>query len=224
MVAVVLAGLTLGFFGWYALIVPHHHGAISELGLLTGLAAGPLARDGRVDRLRAIFCTPRRNNASAVAPIRRAYLASAPASLAYILLGAAIDAWRPALPRRHYPRVRRQGSHRGTFQSDRPRGPHRLRRHSRRDHRHRRACVGHHRSARRDPRPRIFVRSSGGLGTLGCGSLPGHCDPRIPGHRYGILPALSAADTNRRIALGQSPRRRAAHFQRLVFLWSALPL
>ena len=64
MVAVALAGLTLGFFGWYALIVPHHHGAISELGLLAGLVAGPACRDCRVDRLRAIFCAPRRNNAS----------------------------------------------------------------------------------------------------------------------------------------------------------------
>ncbi len=40
-VGVALAGLTLGFFGWYALIVPRHHGAFSELGLLAGLVAGP---------------------------------------------------------------------------------------------------------------------------------------------------------------------------------------
>jgi Mannosyltransferase (PIG-V) len=38
--SVALAGLTLGFFGWYALIVPLHHGAVSELGLLAGVAAG----------------------------------------------------------------------------------------------------------------------------------------------------------------------------------------
>ncbi len=40
LVAVVLAGLTLGFFAWYALIVPRHHGAIGELGLLTGTIGG----------------------------------------------------------------------------------------------------------------------------------------------------------------------------------------
>ncbi len=38
--AVALAGLTLGFFGWYALIVPFHRGAVSELGLIAGTAAG----------------------------------------------------------------------------------------------------------------------------------------------------------------------------------------
>ncbi len=38
--AVTLAGLTLGFFGWYALIVPNHHGALSQAGLIAGLAAG----------------------------------------------------------------------------------------------------------------------------------------------------------------------------------------
>ena len=41
--AVLLAGVTLGFFGWYAVIVPRHHGLISELGLLTGFLAGVLA-------------------------------------------------------------------------------------------------------------------------------------------------------------------------------------
>ncbi len=40
LLTVALAGLTLGFFGWYALIVPRHHGAISELGLLTGTVGG----------------------------------------------------------------------------------------------------------------------------------------------------------------------------------------
>jgi Gpi18-like mannosyltransferase len=37
---VALAGLTLGFFGWYALIVPRHHGAVSEFGLLAGAILG----------------------------------------------------------------------------------------------------------------------------------------------------------------------------------------
>jgi Gpi18-like mannosyltransferase len=41
--AVVCAGLTLGFFAWYAVVVPHHHGAIDELGLLAGLVTGPVA-------------------------------------------------------------------------------------------------------------------------------------------------------------------------------------
>ncbi|HEY6325857.1 MAG TPA: mannosyltransferase family protein [Candidatus Cybelea sp.] len=40
LVAVALAGLTLGFFAWYALIVPSHHGAIGELGLLVCTAGG----------------------------------------------------------------------------------------------------------------------------------------------------------------------------------------
>ena len=35
-----LAGLTLGFFAWYALVVPRHHGAIGELGLLAGTIGG----------------------------------------------------------------------------------------------------------------------------------------------------------------------------------------
>jgi hypothetical protein len=37
---VALAGLTLGFFAWYAVIVPWHHGAISEVGLLAGVVLG----------------------------------------------------------------------------------------------------------------------------------------------------------------------------------------
>jgi Mannosyltransferase (PIG-V) len=39
-IAVALAGLTLGFFVWYALVVPRHHGAIGELGLLFCTFAG----------------------------------------------------------------------------------------------------------------------------------------------------------------------------------------
>ncbi len=38
-----LAGLSLGFFAWYALIVPHHHGLISEAGLVAGVVLGALA-------------------------------------------------------------------------------------------------------------------------------------------------------------------------------------
>ena len=38
------AGLTLGFFAWYAVIVPHHHGCLSEVGLFAGLVAGLLVR------------------------------------------------------------------------------------------------------------------------------------------------------------------------------------
>ena len=40
--AVALAGLTLGFFAWYALIVPRHHGAVSEVGLIASAVAGVL--------------------------------------------------------------------------------------------------------------------------------------------------------------------------------------
>jgi Gpi18-like mannosyltransferase len=40
LIAVALAGLTLGFFAWYALIVPHNHGAVAELGLLIGTFGG----------------------------------------------------------------------------------------------------------------------------------------------------------------------------------------
>lgn len=39
---VALAGLTLGFFAWYALVVPRHHGAIGELGLIAGVSGGVL--------------------------------------------------------------------------------------------------------------------------------------------------------------------------------------
>jgi hypothetical protein len=39
LLAVALAGFTLGFFGWYAVIVPRH-GAIGEFGLLAGILAG----------------------------------------------------------------------------------------------------------------------------------------------------------------------------------------
>jgi Gpi18-like mannosyltransferase len=42
-VAVGLAGLTLGFFAWYALIVPLHHAAASQLGLLLITPAGTIA-------------------------------------------------------------------------------------------------------------------------------------------------------------------------------------
>lgn len=41
--AVVCAGLTLGFFAWYAVIVPRHHGALGELGLIVAVLAGLLA-------------------------------------------------------------------------------------------------------------------------------------------------------------------------------------
>jgi Gpi18-like mannosyltransferase len=42
LLAVVAAGLTLGFFAWYAVVVPRHHGATDEAGLLAGLIVGPL--------------------------------------------------------------------------------------------------------------------------------------------------------------------------------------
>lgn len=40
--AIVLAGVTIGFFAWYSLIVPLHDGAISQLGLLAAIPAGAL--------------------------------------------------------------------------------------------------------------------------------------------------------------------------------------
>ena len=40
--SVALAGLTLGFFAWYAVVVPRHHGALSELGLIAGIVGGIL--------------------------------------------------------------------------------------------------------------------------------------------------------------------------------------
>jgi Gpi18-like mannosyltransferase len=40
LVAVALAGLTLGFFAWYAVVVPRHHGALGELGLVAGTLGG----------------------------------------------------------------------------------------------------------------------------------------------------------------------------------------
>ena len=55
LVAVALAGLTLGFFGWYALIVPRHHGAIGELGLLAGIVGGIALPSRRGSATRATF-------------------------------------------------------------------------------------------------------------------------------------------------------------------------
>ena len=43
LLAVALAGLTLGFFAWYVAIVPRHNAAESELGLLASLLAGAVA-------------------------------------------------------------------------------------------------------------------------------------------------------------------------------------
>ncbi|HEY4433858.1 MAG TPA: hypothetical protein VGM99_05600, partial [Candidatus Cybelea sp.] len=40
--AVALAGLSLGFFAWYAVVVPRHHGAIGEAGLIAGILGGVL--------------------------------------------------------------------------------------------------------------------------------------------------------------------------------------
>jgi hypothetical protein len=38
--AVTLAGLTLGFFGWYALVVPYHHGTAAQIGLVAAIIVG----------------------------------------------------------------------------------------------------------------------------------------------------------------------------------------
>lgn len=38
--AVALVGLTLGFFAWYAVVVPRRHGPISEIALLSAIAVG----------------------------------------------------------------------------------------------------------------------------------------------------------------------------------------
>ncbi len=40
LLAVVCAGLTLGFFGWYAIIVSNYHGAYGEAGLVGAVCAG----------------------------------------------------------------------------------------------------------------------------------------------------------------------------------------
>ena len=40
LMAVALSGFTLGFFAWYAVIVPNHHGALGEAGLLAGTLGG----------------------------------------------------------------------------------------------------------------------------------------------------------------------------------------
>jgi hypothetical protein len=39
-IAVALAGLTIGLFGWYAAILPHHNPVLSQIGLLAGMVAG----------------------------------------------------------------------------------------------------------------------------------------------------------------------------------------
>ena len=43
LVLVAFSGFTLGFFAWYALIVPRHNGALSELGLTTLTVGGAIA-------------------------------------------------------------------------------------------------------------------------------------------------------------------------------------
>lgn len=43
LIVVALAGLTIGFFAWYALAVPVHSAAFSEVALLTAIPAGALA-------------------------------------------------------------------------------------------------------------------------------------------------------------------------------------
>ena len=42
LVAVMAAGATLGFFAWYALVVPYHLAAVSQVGLLASVPAGAL--------------------------------------------------------------------------------------------------------------------------------------------------------------------------------------
>ncbi len=42
LVAVCCAGVSLGFYAWYAIVVPMHRAALAELGLLAGIAAGVL--------------------------------------------------------------------------------------------------------------------------------------------------------------------------------------
>ncbi|MBV8530654.1 MAG: hypothetical protein JO104_05000 [Candidatus Eremiobacteraeota bacterium] len=42
LLTVALVGLTLGFFAWYALIVPGHHGPLGEFGLIAGTLGGIL--------------------------------------------------------------------------------------------------------------------------------------------------------------------------------------
>ncbi|HZZ00628.1 MAG TPA: hypothetical protein VFE36_13755, partial [Candidatus Baltobacteraceae bacterium] len=42
LLAVAFAGFTLGFFAWYALVVPRHDPALSNLALFFAVVAGPI--------------------------------------------------------------------------------------------------------------------------------------------------------------------------------------
>ena len=49
-------GFTLGFFAWYAVVVPTHRGPIAEAGLLAGIALGiVLALTAWTSAIRATF-------------------------------------------------------------------------------------------------------------------------------------------------------------------------
>ena len=43
LLTVALVGATLGFFAWYAVVVPGHRGPVAEIGLLAGIALGVVA-------------------------------------------------------------------------------------------------------------------------------------------------------------------------------------
>ena len=196
--AVALAGLTLGFFAWYALIVPRHHGAVSEFGLIASVVAGVLVAVAAWIGYSRYFS--RRAGITFVRSLQYDGLTWLPFLLLWctFVLAPQLTHGARLFSGRAHLGLRRESPHRGSIQSDRPRSPDRFCGNPRCDHRHRRTRFRYHRTARRNARTGILARSSRGLGTMGRRPLSRHCDPRIPGHGHGILSALSPADTNRR--------------------------
>ena len=185
-------GFTLGFFAWYAVVVPTHRGPIAEAGLLAGIALGIVLALTAWTSYSRYFS--RRAGITLLRSLRYDALTWLPflAAVADVRPGAAADARRAPLFVRRHARLRRQGAHRRALQPDGPRGADRLRRHANRHHRHRRAGRRHHRPARRQPRSRVVVRAARRLGAVGRRPLHRHRDAGLPGHRHGVLSALSA--------------------------------
>ncbi len=73
-VAVALAGLTLGFFAWYAVIVPRHHGAPRRGSAACRGDARIAARRGCWLGIRSLLFAPRRHRRSRARCVRRPYV------------------------------------------------------------------------------------------------------------------------------------------------------
>ena len=178
--AVASAGLTLGFFAWYALIVPRHHGCLSAARSARGRGwRACVVALAAMDRLRALLFAPRGNDARALAADTtrsrgcRSYCSGSRSSCrrsSRTARGSSCVAADALL--------RRQSAHCRALQSDRARGADRLRRDAHRDHRHRRARRGDHRSARRERTSKNRRTSCSRFGAAGTPSTISTSRPR----------------------------------------------